>query len=141
MAQENKTQPSAASVESFLDTIEDEKKRADAYQLLDLFKDVTGDPPVMWGDSIIGFGLYKYHYKSGRSGEFLRTGFSPRKRNFSIYIMHGFEGADNLMGKLGKHKTGRSCLYVNKLADIDMSVLRKLVELDVEVMKERYPLD
>ena len=141
MAQENKTQPSATSVESFLDTIEDEKKRADAYQLLDLFKDVTGDPPVMWGDSIIGFGLYKYQYKSGRSGEFMRTGFSPRKRNFSIYIMHGFEGAGNLMEKLGKHKTGRSCLYVNKLADIDMSVLRKLVELDVEVMKEMYPLD
>ncbi|MCY4657334.1 MAG: DUF1801 domain-containing protein [Gammaproteobacteria bacterium] len=141
MAQENKTQPTDVTAEEFLDSIEDEKKRADSYVLLDLFKEVTGDPPVMWGDSIIGFGKYHYKYKSGQQGEFMRTGFSPRKRNLTIYVMPGFDVFEKLLTKLGKHKTSRSCLYVNKLADVDLDVLKQLIEADVAHMRELYPED
>lgn len=134
----NKTQPTEQSVESFLDSVEDEQKRADSYTLLKLIGEITGDKPVMWGSSIVGFGTYHYKYASGREGEFMVTGFSPRKRNLTIYIMPGFDQYAQMLSRLGKYKTGRSCLYVNKLADIDVDVLRELLEADVKYMREKY---
>lgn len=135
---ENKTQPTDQSVESFLDSVDDEQKRVDSYALLKLIGEVTGDKPVMWGSSIVGFGTYHYKYASGREGEFMVTGFSPRKRNLTIYIMPGFDQYEQMLSRLGKYKTGRSCLYVNKLADIDMGVLRELITADVKHMREKY---
>lgn len=135
---ENKTQPTEQSVESFLDSVEDERKRVDSYTLLELIGEVTGDKPVMWGSSIIGFGTYHYKYASGREGDFMVTGFSPRKRNLTIYVMPGFDQYEQMLSRLGKYKTGRSCLYVNKLADIDMDVLRELLSAGVEYMREKY---
>lgn len=139
MAQtENKTQPSKLSVESFLDSVEDERKRADSYTLLKLIGEITGDAPVMWGTSIVGFGTYHYKYASGREGDFMVTGFSPRKRNLTIYVMPGFDQYAKLLTRLGKYKTGRSCLYVNKLEDIDIEVLRELLTAGVHYMRENY---
>ena len=135
---ENKTQPTEQSVESFLDSVEDERKRVDSYTLLELIGEITGDKPVMWGSSIVGFGTYHYKYASGREGEFMVTGFSPRKRNLTIYIMPGFDQYEQMLSRLGKYKTGRSCLYVNKLADIDLDVLRELITADVKHMREKY---
>lgn len=135
---ENKTQPTEQSVESFLDSVDDEQKRADSYTLLKLIGEITGDKPVMWGSSIVGFGTYHYKYASGREGDFMVTGFSPRKRNLTIYIMLGFDQYAQILSRLGKYKTGRSCLYVNKLADIDVDVLRELLEADVKHMREKY---
>lgn len=135
---ENKTQPTEQSVESFLDSVEDERKRVDSYTLLQLIGEVTGDKPVMWGSSIVGFGTYHYKYASGREGDFMVTGFSPRKRNLTIYVMPGFDQYAQMLSRLGKYKTGRSCLYVNKLADIDMDVLRELLTAGVKYMRENY---
>jgi hypothetical protein len=128
---ELKTKPNDASVEKFLAGISDETKRKDSLVLLDLMKKVTKSPPKMWGGSIVGFGTYRYKYASGREGEWFAAGFSPRKQNLSLYIMSGFRGHEELLEKLGKHKKGKGCLYVNKLDDIDLSVLRKLVESSV----------
>ena len=135
---ENKTQPTEQSVEYFLDSVEDERKRVDSYTLLELIGEITGDKPVMWGSSIIGFGTYHYKYASGREGDFMVTGFSPRKRNLTIYVMPGFDQYEQMLSRLGKYKTGRSCLYVNKLADIDMDVLRELLSAGVKYMREKY---
>ena len=99
---------------------------------------VTGEPPTMWGDSIVGFGSYHYVYDSGREGDWFLTGFSPRKRNLSLYIMAGFSDYDELMERLGKHKTGKSCLYVNRLSDIDLDVLEALVRQSVAHMRKAY---
>ncbi len=128
---ELKTQPNAASVEAFLDGVTDETKRDDCYALMDLMRGVTGEEPKMWGGSIVGFGSYHYKYASGREGDWFLTGFSPRKQNLTLYIMSGFSRHDELMAKLGKHKTGKSCLYVKKLADVDGEVLHELVERSV----------
>ena len=102
-------------------------------------QEVTGDAGHMWGDSIIGFGSYHYKYASGREGDWFLVGFSPRKRNLTLYIMSGFDSYDGLLGKLGKHKTGKSCLYVNKLEDVDMDTLRELVDQSVQHMIETNP--
>jgi len=134
----NKTIPTSKSVTDFLDTVENEKKRADCYVLLDLMRDVTGFEPVMWGDSIVGFGEYHYKYASGREGDMFLSGFSPRKQNFSLYIMAGFDEYDDLMAKLGKHKTGKSCLYIKKTEDIDLDVLRDLVKQSVVHVAAMY---
>ena len=133
---ELKTQPTQDSVVDYLNNIENEKKRADSFAILELMAEVTGAEPKMWGDSIIGFGVYRYKYKSGRQGEWFLTGFAPRKQNLTIYIMSGFSTYDQLLGDLGKHKTGKSCLYINKLEDIDMVVLRDLVKQSVKHMIE-----
>ena len=133
---ELKTQKNNASVEDFLNSVEDEKKRADSFAILELMREVTGDEPAMWGTSIIGFGSYHYTYASGREGDWMLVGFSPRKRNLTLYIMSGFDQYDTLLAQLGKYKTGKSCLYVNKLEDVDMSVLRELVKQSVEHMIE-----
>lgn len=134
---ELKTQPTDQSVEAFLDGIEDEKKRQDSYTILELMKQVTQSEPVMWGDSIIGFGSYHYKYASGREGDSPLTGFSPRKRDITLYIMSGFDQYEGLLAELGKHKTGKACLYIRKIEDIDLDTLRELVRQSVEHMVER----
>lgn len=135
---ENKTKPTDASPEEFLNRIEDEKKRLEAFTILKLMKQVTGKKPVMWGPSIVGFGLYHYKYASGREGDFFVTGFSPRKQNLTIYIMPGFARYATLMKKLGKHKTGSSCLYIKKLDDVDMPTLKQLITESVAHMARKY---
>jgi hypothetical protein len=132
---ELKTQPNEQSVEDFLNAVESETKRQDSFTILELMRQETGDEPIMWGDSIVGFGTYKYKYASGREGEWPVTGFSPRKQNLTLYIMSGFEEYDDLLKKLGKHSTGKSCLYIKKLEDVDQDVLRELVSKSVEHMK------
>ncbi|MFC1921692.1 DUF1801 domain-containing protein [Chloroflexota bacterium] len=131
---ELKTKPNDQSVEDFLNKVPDEKKRQDSFTILELMKQVTGDEPIMWGDSIVGFGTYKYKYASGREGEWPVTGFSPRKQNLTLYIMSGFDEYDDLLRKLGKHSTGKSCLYIKKMEDIDQDVLRELISKSVEHM-------
>jgi hypothetical protein len=129
---ELKTKPNDRSVEAFLDGVADEKKRQDCYTVLELMKQVTDAEPKMWGDSIVGFGSYHYKYKSGREGDWFLTGFSPRKQNLTLYIMAGFDQYDALLEKLGKFKTGKSCLYIKNLEDIDLPTLRELVGQSVE---------
>ncbi len=133
---ELKTKENEGDVVAFLNGVADERKRQDSLAILALMQQVTQMEPKMWGDSIVGFGQYHYKYESGREGDWFLTGFSPRKQNLTLYIMAGFDGYDELMAKLGKHKTGKSCLYINKLADVDTAVLRELVAQSVEHMKE-----
>jgi hypothetical protein len=131
-----KTQANDASVSDFINAVTDETKRHDSFTLLELFARITGEQPRMWGSSIIGFGTY--HYKSERSaqeGDWMLTGFSPRKQNLTIYIMPGFTAYADLLQKLGKHKTSVSCLYINRLADIDMAVLEELLLRSYQAMK------
>jgi hypothetical protein len=129
---ELKTQPSDASVEEFLNGIADEQKRADCFTLLGLMRKATGAEPKMWGDSIVGFGTYRYKYASGREGDWMQIGFSPRKQNLTLYIMSGFSRYDDLMKSLGKHSTGKSCLYIKRLEDVDMPTLETLVRESVD---------
>ena len=133
---ELKTKRNKGDVEAFLKSVPDEKKRQDSFAILDLMKQVTGEDPEMWGESIIGFGSYHYKYDSGREGDWFVTGFSPRKQSLTLYIMAGFDNYDQLLGKLGKHSTGKSCLYVKKIEDVDMDVLKELVRQSVEHMKK-----
>ena len=133
---ENKTVPTRKSVDDYINGIENEQKREDSKTLLELMKRVTGEQPVMWGDSIIGFGSYHYRYQTGREGDMPITGFSPRVQALTLYIMTGFEGYQELLARLGKYKTGKSCLYIKKLADVDADVLQELVEKSVVHMKK-----
>ena len=136
---ELKTKLTNASADDFVAAINSDTKREDSQKLLALFRKVTEEEPKMWGTSIIGFG--SYHYKSERSsqeGDWPLTGFSPRKQNLTIYIMPGFDAYKDLLSKLGKHKTSVSCLYINKLADVDMAVLEKLVEQAYQDMKKQH---
>lgn len=133
---ELKTQRNDKNVEEFLNTVPDEKKRDDSFSILELMKSVTQKKPEMWGDKIIGFGSYRYKYASGRESEWFLTGFSPRVQNLTLYIMSGFEEYDDLLGKLGKHSTGKSCLYIKNLEDVDQDVLGELVRKSVEHMIE-----
>jgi len=135
---ENKTKPTKVSVRSFVDAVENETRRNDAKALLKIFKEVTGLSPAMWGASIIGYGRYAYKYESGREGESLMTGFSPRKANIVLYIMPGYLELGDFLARLGKHKIGKSCLYINKLADIDIEVLKEIIAYGVEYMQENY---
>jgi hypothetical protein len=136
---ELKTRPTDASVEDFLNTVEPATKRQDAFTLLELMKEVTGEEPQMWGENIVGFGRYHYKYASGREADWMLTGFSPRKQNLTVYIMAGFERYDDLLARLGKHSTGSSCLYIKKVQDIDLDVLRGLVKASVAHMKATNP--
>lgn len=134
-----KTTVNDASVIDFINTVEDEKKRNDSFELLDMYTRITGEKPKMWGSSIVGFGMY--HYKSERSsqeGDWMLTGFSPRKQNLTLYFMLGFDDCAELLKNLGKHKTSKSCLYVNKLSDIDTKILERLVELSYAAVKRQY---
>ncbi|WOE74506.1 DUF1801 domain-containing protein [Alterisphingorhabdus coralli] len=142
---ENKTQENDGDVNAFINAVEHDGRREDARVLLDLFHKVTGVEPKMWGDSIIGYGSYHYKYDSGREGDFLRTGFSPRKANLSLYIMgSAYDGEaqkkrDALLAKLGKHKMARACLYITRLKNVDMDVLEELIRDDWEHMQRKYP--
>lgn len=135
---ENKTKQTDASPAEFIASVDHPRRREDGLVLLEFFNDVTGLEPRMWGESIIGYGRYYYKYDSGREGEFMLTGFSPRKSALSLYVMSGFSNRAEKMKRLGKHKTGRSCLYVNKLADIDMDVLKEIVVDDLAFMRAKY---
>ena len=136
---ELKTKQTEASVEEYLDTIEDPRRRADCAALSALMKKVTKCEPRMWGPSIVGFGSVHYKYASGREGDMGLTGFSPRKANLTLYITDGFDKYGDLLARLGKHKTSVSCLYINKLADVDQDVLRELVRRSVEHMRATNP--
>ena len=133
---ELKTKRNKGDVEAFLNSIADEKKRHDSYTILELMKQVTGTEAEMWGESIIGFGSYHYKYKSGREGDWFLTGFSPRVQNLTLYIMAGFDEYDQLLSKLGKHSTGKSCLYIKKIEDVNVDVLKELVKRSVEHMEK-----
>ena len=135
---ENKTKPTDVSPAEFIASVEHDRRREDAEVLLKWFEDVTGYAPKMWGPSLIGYGRYHYKYDSGREGDMLVTGFSPRKANLVMYIMPGYRDMGEKLARLGKHKLGKSCLYINKLADIDMDVLREIVEDGVAYMKANY---
>ncbi|MEZ4684775.1 MAG: DUF1801 domain-containing protein [Bacteroidia bacterium] len=133
---ELKTQLNDGSVEDFLNSVEDEQKRADSFRICEIMEEITGEPGQMWGSSIVGFGSYHYKYASGREGDWMLVGFSPRKQNLTMYVMDGVGTHDDLLAKLGKFKTGKSCLYVKRLSDIDEGVLRNMIERSVERLKK-----
>lgn len=139
MAQaQNKTTETEASVEDFLNALTDEKKKTDAFKILRIMKAITKKPAKMWGTSIIGFDVYHYKYESGREGDFMKVGFSPRAQNLTLYIMPGFDRYEELLKSLGKYKTGKSCLYIKKLEDIDEQVLKTLIAESFEYMTKKY---
>jgi len=131
---EPKTKPTQENVLDFLARISDDRRRKDCLSILELMKAATGAEPVMWGTSIIGFGRYKYRYESGRQDEWPIIGFSPRKNDLTLYILRSFDRYENLMARLGKYKTGKSCLYLKRLDDVDLSVLKELIEESVKSM-------
>ncbi len=133
----NKTVALPDSVEDFINA-QPENRREDCFRLMELFKEITGEDAVMWGKSIVGFGQYHYKYDSGREGDMLLAGFSPRKQNLTIYIMAGF-AHEEIVSRLGKFKTGKSCLYVKKLDDINIDVLTELVQWSIKKIKDIYP--
>lgn len=130
-----KTRETTASVEKFLNSIVDETRRNDAFTVLALMKQATGEEAKMWGSAIIGFGSRKLVYESGRELDWMNVGFSPRKANITLYIMDGFAKYEPLLTRLGKHKTGKSCLYIDKLGNVDVNVLKKLVKQSVQHVK------
>ena len=132
---ELKTKVNSASVEKFLNSVADEQAREDCYQILKIMKQVTKEEPKMWGASIVGFGSYHYVGKSGREGDWMLTGFSPRKQNLTLYLMGGFDVEKDLLKKLGKFATSVGCLYIKKLEDVDKKVLKELVTASVKRMK------
>lgn len=133
-----KTQPTHADVAAYIAALDDEQQRADAEILSDMMRKATRQAAVIWGTSLIGFGSYHYKYASGQEGDWPLVAFAPRKKKLVVYIMPGFEGSEDLMEQLGKHKVGKSCLYINKLADVDLKILRQLIRDSVKVMKARY---
>ena len=135
---ELKTRPNEASVRDFIESVEDEARREDCKTVLTLMSEASGEEPIMWGPSIVGFGTYHYKYASGREGDWMKTGFSPRKQNLTLYIMDGFGKYDELLSALGPHKTGKSCLYIKKLSDIDLKVLKKLVKASITHFDKKY---
>lgn len=134
---ELKTKVNDASVTEFLNSVEDEEKREDCFEIVKIMKQATKAEPKMWGSSIVGFGSYHYEYASGREGDWMLVGFSPRKQNLTLYIMPGFERYQELLKKLGKYSTGSSCLYIKRLKDVDIRVLQELVNESVKMMKQR----
>ena len=134
----NKTTPNEQSVEEFLNAVEDDQKRKDSFAILELMKQITGMEPKMWGSSIVGFGSYHYKYDSGREGDAILAGFSPRKQALTIYNMGGFEEDDDLLKKLGKHTTGKGCLYIKRLDDIDLPTLTNLIEESFKRAKQTH---
>lgn len=134
-----KTQPTQQSVENFLSTVDDEQKRQDCHTIAGMMRQATGQEGVMWGDTIVGYGTYHYRYASGHSGEWFLAGFSPRKANLTLYIMSGFDRYDELLSRLGKYKTGKSCLYIKQLSDVDPVVLNELITRSVAHMMETNP--
>jgi hypothetical protein len=133
---ELKTKQTQASVEKFLNNIEDETRREDCFKVAKMMEEITGEKPKMWGPSIVGFGTYHYKYASGREGDWPIAAFSPRKQDLTIYVMPGFGGQRELMQQLGKHRTGKSCLYIKRLSDVDVPTLKKLMRWSVKTMKQ-----
>lgn len=132
-----KTVPTKASVKAFIDAQPDETRRADCRELVRMMEAATGCKACMWGDAIVGFGTYRYAYASGTTGDWPVTGFSPRKNDLTVYLMPGFEEQRELLARLGKHKTGKVCLYFKKLADVDRAVLAQMIDLSVQAMAPR----
>lgn len=139
MAQ-NKTRPTPEDVAAYIDAVEPEGRREDARTLDALFRRVTGWSPRMWGPSMIGYGSYHYTYDSGREGDFLATGFAPRKANLSIYILPGYTDYGSILDRLGKHKTGKSCLYISRLSDVDLDVLAELIQAGLDDLGRTWPV-
>ena len=135
---ENKTKPSDASVAGFIARVDGEERRADCEALVALMQRVTGEPAVLWGEAIIGFGSYHYRYASGREGDAPLAGFSPRKGDISVYLSCDAAAASALLATLGRHRIGKSCLYLRRLADVDMAVLEQLVVAAMEDVRQRY---
>ncbi|MCB8976211.1 MAG: DUF1801 domain-containing protein [Ardenticatenaceae bacterium] len=131
---ENKTRPTEESVTGFLSRVENKTRREDGFALLEMMAEVTGETAVLWG-SIVGFGSYHYKYETGREGDMPMVGFSPRKQSMTVYIMPGFDQYEEMLAQLGKHKIGKACLYINKLADVDETVLRQLIKHSYDHMK------
>jgi Domain of unknown function (DU1801) len=136
---ESKTKATANSVTDFIEAVPDEAQRGDARKIAAMMERLSGHEPKLWGPSIIGFGVYRYKYDSGREGEWSRIGFSPRKGQTVIYLVDGFLGHSELMAKLGKHKTGKSCLYIKRLSDVDEAVLEQLCVESLKWMAQHYP--
>lgn len=134
---ENKTKATHASVAQFLAAVS-EKQRADAQTVLELMQTASGEPPKLWGGSIVGFGDHHYVYESGREGDWFLTGFSPRKSSLTLYVLNGFPGQDELLEKLGKHKVGKGCLYINKLEDVHLPTLKKLIAASVKQARKTH---
>src|SRR5690349_12034950 len=133
---ELKTKVNDASVTKFLNTIEDKDAKKDSLEILKMMEQITKEKPKMWGSSIVGFGSYHYKGKSGREGDWMLIGFSPRKQNLTLYLMHGFDSHADLLKKLGKFTTGMGCLYIKRLDDVDRKVLKELVQVSVKRMKQ-----
>jgi hypothetical protein len=136
---ELKTRATEVSVDDFLDQVPDPQRREDARKLRAMFERITGEPARMWGPSIVGFGRYHYRYDSGHEGEMCRSGFSPRAKELVLYLVPGFGFPAELMARLGRHRTGKSCLYIKRLADVDEAVLEELVVRSLDYMRDKYP--
>jgi hypothetical protein len=136
---ENKTQAKQINVLDFVKSVENKQRQADALTLLDIFAQVTKQQAVLWGSSIIGYGTYSYQTADKKTHQFMRTGFSPRKQNLALYIMLGFDDFEEKMQQLGKFKTGKSCLYINKLSDVNQQILAELIQMSFDEMAHRYP--
>ena len=136
---ELKTKPSDMNVDALLDAIPDETRRRDCRSIAKLMEKLTGSRPQLWGTSIVGFGTYHYRYASGREGDWFITGFAPRKNDLTLYILSGFTRFEDLMSRLGRHKTGKSCLYIRRLEDIDMKVLEELIRESVQYVRQNNP--
>lgn len=134
---ENAFRKLGTSVDAFIETIDHPRKKAEAYQLVTLFEEVTGQPAELWSHGIIGFGDYHYHYRSGTNGDIALLAFAPRKTRHSIYIMPDFPNKEELLAQLGKYKLGKGCLYVNKLPDIDLAVLRQILTASLETLTKK----
>ncbi len=137
---ELKTKATETGVAAFIGAVADEKQRADAHKIVEMMERLSGHPPKMWGPSIVGFGSYHYKYASGHEGDMARIGFSPRKANIVLYITDGFANYAELITKLGKHKLGKSCLYIKRLSDVDEVVLEQLCAESLKWMDEKYPV-
>ncbi len=137
---DNKTQPTDVSVTDFIANVEHPTRKADAIELDRIFREVSGFKPRMWGPTIVGYGSYHYVYDSGREGDMCATGFSPRKSNLSLYIMPGYQEFGHMLDRLGKHKLGKACLYINKLADVDTDVLREIIRAGLDDLDSRWPV-
>ena len=133
---ELKTKPTEASVKEFLNKIPDKERRDDCFAIAKMMEEATGAKPKMWGPSIVGFGSFHYKYDSGREGDWLLTGFSPRKNDLTLYLMMGFEQHRELMQQLGKHKTSKSCLYIKRLSDVHVPALKKLIKASLKQLRE-----
>jgi hypothetical protein len=139
MAYQAKTKPEAKSVDAFIAGVEPERRRSDTEAMLKIMKRLTGEEPVLWGPSIVGFGSYDYTYESGHSGTSMRVGFSPRKGALTVYLMPGYENKTALLEKLGPHKIGKSCLYIKDLSKVNSDVLEELITVSIKEMNDRYP--